>query len=332
MIKQDLNDFKILNSIKKNVRLKKWSCLHSVCDCDSINSHFHQQKGVLNLLAEDNHLFELKKNDLFQAKEKGEYGFFRIGIRKAFSLPMFCACHDTDLFKDIENKDTVSFDDYNTQLLLSYRACCNEIRRKEIVNEVYRRILQSKLFQNKIIKDAIIFDIPQHNLGIRDYMFYKGCFESQLSLHQTNTFSFEVFDYPLIKLCASGVFTPLDNFDSIRLQTYLNQEKPLNTVFINIFPYKNRLFLIFGYHNSFTSTWIKDYIRSWKDIDCKMLGIKLTDLFTTKMNSWILSPELFQKIPQCKKDIFINYWNNHADDLSIHQRIDFDLFENILTS
>jgi len=328
-MKPYLNDYKIQQYIQKNVKLKEWKCLHAGCDCNSINSHFLQQKGVLDLLAKDYHLYELKQNDLFQRKEKGEFGFFRVGIKKAFSLPMFCAFHDADLFKDIENNDAVSFNDYKTQLLLSYRACCNEIRRKEIINEVYRRILQSKQFQNKNVQEAIKIDIPQHNLGISDFIFYKECFETEISFNQKNTFSFDVYEYPLIKLCASGVFTPLDNSDSFKLKTYLYQEKPLNTVFVNIFPHKNRLFLIFGYHKNFTSNWIREYINSWKLIDSKMLRIKLTELLAAKMNSWILSPELYQKIPQYKKDIFINYWNHNANDLSISQKVNFNLFENI---
>jgi hypothetical protein len=323
------NDFRVINSIKKSVKERSWKCLHAECKCKSINSHFLQQKGVLDIMLINNHLYEMKQNDLFDMHTKGTFGFKKVGIKKAFSLPLFCPYHDTQLFKAIENNNAVSFYDYKTQLLLSYRSCCNEIRRKEIVFEEYRRILKSTQIQNPLFKIEIGSVYKSQEMGIKDFYFFKTCFESELYKKEQYSFTFKVYEYPLIKICASGVFSPLDNSDPIKFKKYVQQEKPLNSIFVNVFPYRDKTVIIFGYSKEFSDDWIVEYVNSWGDLSEVNLGFKLTDLITARMNSWTLSPDLYDIIPAKKKDEFLQYWNIHMNDLSINQVIGFNLFEKI---
>ncbi len=321
-----LNDIKIWSAIKKNVKKKKWTCLHSGCENLSINSHFLQRNGVLSLLTVKNHIYELRENDIFNINEKGKFYFAKLGINRAFSLPLFCQEHDNNLFEPVENGKEYSFDDYKVQLLFSLRSCCNEIRRKEILIEEYRRLLQSRVFQNKKVKEIAKNHMEGNILGVKDLNFYRTCFESNLQDTNSVSFSFRVYKFPLLKICASGVFSPMDYSKTENIGKYAKQEAPLDTVFVNIVPTETDIFLIFGFHKEHGNQWIYDYIESWNNISLKTFTLILTDLLAARMSTWSISPELLDKIPDEKQLLFIKYWNQNFLDLSIQQNVGFDLF------
>ena len=76
------------------------------CHETSINSHLLMRNGILNYVAENGKVVELRAKAI-EAIKKGDNALFfkEVGISQAISLPIFCKLHDTTLFKEIESGD-----------------------------------------------------------------------------------------------------------------------------------------------------------------------------------------------------------------------------------
>lgn len=311
----------IYSKIHKHVWDIEWDCLSNGCTKKSINSHLIQQRGILNTLTDNGHLYELKSVDVFKMKyDEAPFEFKKIGIRNAISYPLFCNECDTKIFKDIET-EPIDFTKYRSNILLSYRALCAELRKKQRTIEIYTRMHNSNILQNQFNdeqKEDNESLLKGTELGIKDLKKYKLILESEIT-NGTNTFTFKVLKYNLIKIYGSAIFTP------IYPTTKADQEEPFNTIFIHILPYNNALYIIIGYHNSFKDTWIIDYVKSWENLTKEKLEIKLTDLFTVHIESWGLSPSLFEKIPTDRINALKKHWNKGMNYAS-QQPVNFNLF------
>ena len=126
----DKQQMKTLQGITKNVHTMRHHCQVDGCEEAAINSHLLQRNGILNNIAENNHLIEARPTDFFKWNAIDcPIEFRQVGINQAISLSVFCDKHDTELFKKIE-QGNLDLGDYETQLLLSYRVVCAEIVRK----------------------------------------------------------------------------------------------------------------------------------------------------------------------------------------------------------
>ena len=135
---------RIAGKITINLLNKKWKCLAEGCEENSINSHYLQRNGILNSIAENGHLVEIKLADIFKfEKNKIPISFNQIGIKKAFSKPLFCVKHDSEIFNEIEKKQ-IDFDSYKTFILLSYRVTSAELRKKEFAIERQKRLINAQ--------------------------------------------------------------------------------------------------------------------------------------------------------------------------------------------
>lgn len=313
---------KIIAQIHKNVYSKKWECILNECKETSINSHLLQQNGVLDNVAKDGHLIEIRQTDIFSwTPNKPPITMKKIGKRKAFSLPLFCNHHDTNLFKSIETHPII-LDDYKVQLLLSYRVVCAEIRKKEFNLEIHHRILNANTLNGLINTDDIKTFIKGTELGIKDLVRYNELFEKELQ-NRSNQFTFKIYKYPLIRIYGSAIFNPID-----RLITDPEQVEPLNSVFIHIVPYNESLNVIVGYHNDLVTDWIKEYVNDWSDLEPELLEKKLTNLFASHIENWGLSPTILKNIKDETLNQFVKYFHDNALNYSPDQKIEFNIFEN----
>lgn len=317
--KQMLN---IFSQISKNVSAIKWKCIIDGCNENTINSHLLQKNGILDNVAEKGHLIEIKVTDFFSwTPDTSPIAMKRVGINNAFSLSLFCNKHDSSIFKEIETHP-LNIDDYRTQLLLSYRVICAEIRKKEINIEMNTRILNSNTLKGQIDNKYIETFLKGTQLGINDLNRYKKIFEIELDKEE-NQFVFNSFSYPLIKIYGSAVFSPLD-----KLISNPEQVEPLNSVFIHVIPYNQRLTVIVGYHKNYVSKWIIKFIEDWGDLNNNQLELKLTNLFAARIENWGLSPSIFKDVSKQTLDKFMEYSHENAFNLLEDQDTKFNLFEN----
>ena len=187
---------------------------------------------------------EVKASDIFTwSPDKDPLIMKRTGVNNAFSLPLFCNHHDTSIFSHIET-DSLVLTDYKTQLLLSYRVVCAEIRKKEISVEFFTRVINANTLTGQIDKDSLETFLEGTKLGINDLTIYKELLEEEIE-NEENKCVFQLFLYPLIKVFASATFSPID-----LLTTDPKQEDPFNAVYIHIIPYDGNLNIIVGYHRA----------------------------------------------------------------------------------
>ncbi|WP_109831121.1 hypothetical protein [Reichenbachiella versicolor] len=312
---------RVLAQIYKNVANKKFPCSYSGCGKPSINSHLLQRNGILNNIAENGHMVEIKQTDIFKwTPNTPTLAFKTVGINSAISLPVFCNEHDTGLFKDIESEN-IDFESYRSQLLFSYRTLCSELRKKETNLLTHERILQAETLKGEIDEFEIKQFIDGTNRGIQDLLLYKRLFEEEITT-PSNNFHFKTYSYPLIRVYGSATFSPINS----RIDNPL-QSEPFKSMFIHVIPQKEDLKIIVGYNKSYSSDWIEEYTDSWNNLTYIELQQNLTELFATRIESWGMSISTYNSIGQSKINAFIDYWNRNAMNLLVDQRIGINLFE-----
>ncbi len=302
------------------------------CTQQAINSHLLQRNGILNQLTENGHLMEIKSKDFFQITEGNSLEIKRIGINDAMSFPLFCNEHDTKIFKEIETSP-INFDSYRTQVLFSYRTACSEIHKKQRAVEVHIRVVNSvslKKFLNPIAIKSSESLIQGLNMGIDDIKFFKSEFEKEI-INPKNRFKFFTYRFNTMKVCASGVFSPIkERFSLFSLALLAFHKKAWPQVYINLIPQIDCLILIIGFHKKYTTKWIDFYAKTWNSTDSLSLQLKLTDLIASRIETWCLSQSIYNSIPEETKRKFIDYCNDNITSFSENQekKINFNLFEN----
>lgn len=321
MDKKQIREFqKIYAGISKNLRNKKWKCIVDSCEGHSINSHLLQQNGILNMIAEDNHVIEVKPIDTFKWSDKDSpLSFKKVSVKKALSLNLFCNNHDTDIFKPAETLP-LKLNDYITHILFSYRVICAEIRKKEHNIETYERLLKSSTLSGTLPKEQFEITIKGSKRGIEDLKIYKKSIEDELDGGDEN-YIFKVIRYPLIKVYCSAGFNIYETYQT----PY--EEIPLKYVFIHVIPDETHLNIIVGYHKGFVKKSIVDYVESWEDLSMSDLEFRLTDLFATRVENWGLSPEIYSGLDKSTEKEFIKYFGENSSNYLDGQRVDFNLFE-----
>jgi len=145
---------KISNDIFSYCINKKQKCFVEDCKKSAIQSHLLQKNGILKMISANNHFYEVA----FLMFPKPHYEIKKVGINKGFTFRGFCEYHDSKIFEKIEKTD-VDFNEYQSLLLLSYRAILKEFRVKEIIIDYYVNLLtHSKLkvvFDNEPILTAV---------------------------------------------------------------------------------------------------------------------------------------------------------------------------------
>ncbi|MBA9079907.1 hypothetical protein [Rufibacter quisquiliarum] len=312
---------KIIANIIKNVHSKKWECVIDGCTNPAINSHLLQQNGILDNVSVDGHLIEYKPTDPFTWKEDSlPFEKKRIGKKNAFSLPLFCNNHDSSIFKEVETHP-IDLEQYRVQLLLSYRVICAEIRKKQVNVEQFSRLLNAETLKGDRGRENLRLVKEGNELGIKDLEKYKILFEEEL-INESSRFTFKIYKYPFLDIYGSAVFSPLDY-----LKTDAYQSEPLNGVFIHVIPYNDFTNIIVGYCNNYTDDWIVKYIDSWNNLEEEDFEKKLTQLFAAHIENWGMSPDLLKEIKKDNLQRLEEYMAKNANNLSQHQKVNFNLFE-----
>lgn len=311
---------KIIARIESNVELRPWKCLVPGCEVRAIRSHLLQRKGIVSNLTEDNHLMEFRVKHISRQGPSNNWEFAREGVKRAFWEPLYCSQHDTDLFRSIE-QGPVDFTKYRSQMLFLYRALCSELRKKVIVLEKQRRFLGAHTLAGIIDAEYIESAIKGTELGIQDLERIRLDQETDLQAG-SETFSLRAYQYPFMPICAAALFTPVQ-----RHVEPLSMSEPWSSVMICVIPIDGKLMVITGCHKQFANDWTRAYIDSWADLSQLQFEEKLTDLLATRTNTWCIGPALYKALSrQCIQQM-LDYWDEHAQDLSAGQVAGFNMFK-----
>lgn len=310
----------IISNIQKNVHSRKWKCIINTCSNVAINSHLLQRNGILDKIAEDGHLIELRRSDIFKFESHAvPIEFKRLGISNALALPLFCSECDSSIFKKIES-DALDTQDYESLLLLSYRAICAEQRKKERVVEIYKRIMEAKSLRGEFDRRFPALILKGNELGIKDLDKFKKIVETEIRT-PSDKFYFVTYKYPLIKVYGSAVFSVYDAGDGEEAERTI-----FDDVLIHIIPSDETLSIVCGYLKEFSNKWVTDYVDSWRGLEYETLTMNLTNLFASRIENWGLAPSLYQRIPRSTIDAMLNFWGRNSMSLSRGLSTDFNFF------
>ncbi|SFP02226.1 hypothetical protein [Prevotella sp. tf2-5] len=320
----DKQQMKTLQGITKNVHTMRHHCQVDGCEEAAINSHLLQRNGILNNIAENNHLIEARPTDFFKWNAIDcPIEFRQVGINQAISLSVFCDKHDTELFKKIE-QGNLDFGDYETQLLLSYRVVCAEIVKKEQNIEITKRIQRANTLN--FPAEMLNTELKGYQLGLRDLNEYRKLIESELNA-PTSKFHFRRYSYSKIAVAASATFSYEVDAGTSRGIEKSFEGKVWDTGFIHVIPTGTSLEIVVGYHEDHTNDYLVRYIDSWANLDDVALKMQLTDLFAARIEGWVMSPSLFKSLSNGAKDKFMRYFSDNAANYNMLQRPDFSLFD-----
>ena len=320
----DKQQMKTLQGITKNVHTMRHHCQVDGCEEAAINSHLLQRNGILNNIAENNHLIEARPTDFFKWNAIDcPIEFRQVGINQAISLSVFCDKHDTELFKKIE-QGNLDLGDYETQLLLSYRVVCAEIVKKEQNIEITKRIQRANT--RNFPAEMLNTELKGYQLGLRDLNEYRKLIESELNA-STSKFHFRRYSYSKIAVAASATFSYEVDAGTSRGIEKSFEGKVWDTGFIHVIPTGTSLEIVVGYHEDHTNDYLVRYIDSWANLDDVALKMQLTDLFAARIEGWVMSPSLFKSLSNGAKDKFMRYFSDNAANYNMLQRPDFSLFD-----
>ena len=321
-----LDKEKTLADAQRKASKVKWPCMCPKCKERAINSHLLQRHGILSYVTENNHLYEITREDAFKWHENYPVRFKKVGLNNAISYPLFCSKHDTDIFIPIES-GTIDFDDYKSQLLFSYRAICAEIRKKEFalfeINENTASI--------EGISEASESMLIGEDKGIKDLKYYKYLLEAELSTVR-GKFTFYHYTYPVLNIytSASMSYEIFDSNNDRQVDAAL-AKKVWDGLFIHIIPQAASTEIIIGYHNNHTSKDMEEYVKSWERLNKEELGYKLSDLFVAHVEDWGMSPRLYERIPGERFEKFFELQSEYSA-VVVEQKtnVGYNLFEGLL--
>lgn len=321
-----LDKEKSLADAQRKALKVKWPCMCPKCTNKAINSHLLQRHGILSHVTVDNHLYEMTREDVFKWHENNPVRFKKVGLNNAISYPLFCDKHDTAIFLPIES-GTIDFNDYNSQLLFSYRAVCAEIRKKEFIL-LETKSNESNIEEMSLDREALLIG---ENKGIKDLQYYKYLLEGEIKVHK-GKFSFSHFSYPMLPIYSSAsmsyeVFDPQKQREVKAAQ----KKKVWDALFIHIIPQPTSTEIIVGYHNNHTSKDMEDYVKSWGRLEVEELGYRLTDLFVAHVEDWGMSPQLYDRIPKDRFEVFFKLLAKYSiGEIGQKTNVVFNLFEGLL--
>ena len=314
--------------VKEENSVGKWECLLKDCHNTAINSHLLQRHGILDNITEDGHMYELSPISAFRLLSPSANNndlileFKKIGINNAISWPIFCNKHDTLLFSDIEKKE-LDCSDYSNQLLFSYRTVCGEIRKNEILCQIYTRYLnEGELSPQKIM------DIRDRIRGLKqtinDYRFYENEIQKEL-LNPYGNFVFRHYSYNQLKIYASAAFSYI-LYDKEKEYDPL----PWECCFFHIIPQPRSSEIIVGYHKDRVNSYLIDYAERWNNLDNAKLEQMLSDFCTLRAEGWGLSVSLYNKIGREKKKEFLSLFQTLGHCYDARVEVKHGIFEGLL--
>ena len=317
-----------IGNIRKNVYGpgKKWECIVDGCSEQAIISHLLQRNGILDLVAEDGHMILVQVSDSFHwGKGIVPIEFKKMGIKGSLSIPLFCDKHDAELFSEIEKSGVdntgipLDPNNYRHQILLSLRTMYAEKRRKQQAVELNKRMsVAHTLPYNFQIESKR--QLRLQLIGIRDLDVYIKDLESEL-VDTKGLFDFKVYEYEEMKVCSTAGLSVCDDAEKTADMNYV-----LPTAFFHAFPLNGVFYIVIGYHKEHRTEEVDSFVDSWSGLSKANLQKELTKLFIQRVETWGMSPSLFETISENKTEQFKKHQLEAMKSMPMPE-IDFNLFE-----
>lgn len=322
----EIEFFKIWDSTFRNSKNKSRKCLVDGCEKTAIKSHALQKNGILKQISEKNHLFQFSNVPPFQRAKKGNFELSRIGINDVYTFPGFCKNHDSTIFKPIEaNQFEIGSDKSIT--LFSYRALCQEIRRKEIALDVAQKMIETG-YNIPLIIYMTDFKTGLLN-GLKNLFFFKKELEADIK-DSEGKFVHKICEIPKIEICISAPLNIYDENNQLS-KTHDNNGKVLNTPLVtsivNLFPYGDKSYLMVTLSKDFPCNWTENLFTEFNNIKSPNHLKLISDLIATRFEFWCISPKLKNTLTKNKIAGMIKILSEEVLNFDSIIETDFNVFE-----
>lgn len=316
---------KLFNTIRKESKIKECFYFdHTKCSDTIIKAHSIQKNKILNRISENGMVvaFDSSRLPFIDIKE--------LGKSKASVFTGFCGYHDNELFKEIENK---SYENTPLQnFLYAYRAFAKETHAKKEVKKLIDDFSQIYNFKSPV-KSEISRQLSANlNTALtmdKDFIndeFKYGFIQNDYSKLLTKTIT---LDYAVNFTVATAI-TPIYDIIGKKINDLKNIKKPLNFLFINIFPEEDKTYLLFSwfrYSNSVYRKWFYQFLNLTEQQRTNFLN----RFIPLQAENFYISPRLWNIWNENEKQIFRD---NFAfpimrDKVDYKQKTLYNLFEKI---
>lgn len=310
----------------RNSKKKSRKCLFKNCDKTAIKSHALQKNGILKQISEKNHLFQFSNVPPFKKKKKGNFELSRIGINDVYTFPGFCKEHDTSVFKPIETNE-FDIESNKSINLFSYRALCQEIRRKEIAVDLADKLIATN-FNITLVMHMTDYKTGLLN-GLKNLYFFKKELENDIEKNE-DCFIHKICEIPKTEICISAPLNIYDRENPLT-ETHDNNgnvtNNPFVTSFFNTFPYKDKSYVMITLHKDLKCKWTENLFKKFKNSKNSEHLKLISDLISTRFEFWCVSPKLKSKFAQEKINQMIEIWSNEVLNFDSEIETDFNIFE-----
>lgn len=266
-----------LNEHLKKISNKKRECSHPNCNKKAIKSHTVSKASNLLKISFEKHVYHIS-NSIFNINNDSLINFRKIGINEASVYPLFCAKHDTDLFEPFENKNILKITQKHS-FLLHYRILNKALYLKEILHEVYTKVIQElkeneqfikiedlqnyKNFIDELTKIANIIGIEPkmliHQKENLDKLLMKSNYKNQ------SYYAIIIDKIPEIQ-CATTWIPALD-FDNNELFDLDNHTLHIPSISIDILAFEEKGIILFSWNSANEYTYSEVNIKFIKSLD-----------------------------------------------------------------
>lgn len=264
-----------------------YKCCCPDCEKLAIKSHLIQQHPILaSICNEKNVVLQMVDNDI--DPRSGNWAFYNsrmVGITNALQHKLFCKEHDNDLFKDLENRDSIPSSKREC-LLLALRSSCAVLHQEEYRLHIYES-------EHKSTGQISLFE-ENSRLFIRRM---KGVVENlwkALNGDGCNEYCFRMIAMPRVDIVVSDCMTDEQDLEDHILDDSYNA--PLNCLFFNLIPMEDKLYLLLGCDTRHDKNGeYKNIITSFPTGDVTS-DVHLGTLkgLLLKCSNWCCSPKLYE--------------------------------------
>lgn len=317
---------KELNDIKKKSKFKECFYFnHENCSSKIIKAHTIQKNKVLNKISSNGMVITFNETGLEL------FNISKVGNNKASIFTGFCSRHDNEIFKEIELKkyENNSFQNF----LFAYRAFAKETHTKKeslilMMNTIQKlekngfiKKIENYYFLQDSIQTALNIDAPFIN-----NLFINGFIEKDYSKLITKVI---ILNYE-VKFATTCAVTPIYNIMGQRIKNLNNKNKPLNMLFITIFPEDGKTYLLFSWFK-YSNSIFKKWFYQLCSLSEKQRFNYLNNFIPQQTENYYINPTFWDSWDNHAKEYFKNNFKN-INNGKIDYNIDcpYNLFKNSL--
>lgn len=230
-------------------------CLHyeNGIRCNEIiSAHSIQNRGQLNIIAEDGHVYRFNADISNLKKTNGRPFPQRIGVNRASTFLGFCKVHDNELFEPIDNAPLQP--NWQQIALYAYRCICREIFVKENAVMVAGEMKSHSALSME--KQAILYASQLgHRMALEGLQHHKSIYDKSLSAKNYEQFEFVVFSsLDPCNVQLSGLLYPDFDFEGNLLQDLARFDYYLDLITFFTAPTTKGWAFCFAWHVSSNNT------------------------------------------------------------------------------